>query len=74
MPSSIDHSLCFAEGIYSSPSQGFSYIVQQVMIKREADRERWAAYKFTVPWRSSHIHSAFHCHVTSGGELSWTSS
>lgn len=73
MPSSMRHSASFSEGIYSSRFQGLSQSAASGGL-REKDRERPVAYKFTVPWHSFHTHSAFHCHVTSGGELNWTSS
>lgn len=76
MPSSIQHSVYFSQDIYSFPSHGlFSYIAANDGLRESRMTERGqAVYKFTVPWHSSHIHSASHCHVTSGGELNWTSS
>lgn len=76
MPFSIQHSVYFSQDIYSFPSQGlFLYIIASDGLRESRMTERGqVVYKFTVPWHSFHIHSAFHCHVTSGGELDWTSS
>lgn len=76
MPFSIQHSAHFSQDIYSFPSQGlFLHIVTSDGLRASKMTERGqAACKFTVPWHSFHIHSASHCHGTSGGESDWTSS